>query len=230
MQQHRFLVFFSIVTVFGFRNVSVAQEHDHYKHEQEAVKAGEQSEETYSCPMHPDVVSDKPGKCPKCGMTLEKKSGSSEQQKMDHMLGTPTFEKYADGAVVQVWLIPHDKHKQMMSTMMQRDSSEADHSMQGMMKHGKMDARKDHMETMMSGTHHVMVNLKDESENAPLANAAVSIETISPKGESTSTDLGPMMNHFAGGFTLKEKGKHQIRVKVEVGEKTKEVNFSFDVE
>lgn len=24
----------------------------------------------YSCPMHPDMVSDKPGSCPKCGMAL----------------------------------------------------------------------------------------------------------------------------------------------------------------
>lgn len=27
----------------------------------------------YSCPMHPEVIADKPGKCPKCGMFLEKK-------------------------------------------------------------------------------------------------------------------------------------------------------------
>ena len=35
----------------------------------------------YSCPMHPDVKSDKAGKCPKCGMdlTLSKK----EQMKME---------------------------------------------------------------------------------------------------------------------------------------------------
>lgn len=30
--------------------------------------------EIYTCPMHPEVQSDKPGKCPKCGMTLEKKA------------------------------------------------------------------------------------------------------------------------------------------------------------
>jgi len=27
----------------------------------------------YACPMHPEVTSTKPGTCPKCGMTLEKK-------------------------------------------------------------------------------------------------------------------------------------------------------------
>lgn len=29
--------------------------------------------EIYTCPMHPEVQSDKPGKCPKCGMELVKK-------------------------------------------------------------------------------------------------------------------------------------------------------------
>ena len=27
---------------------------------------------TYTCTMHPEIVSDKPGKCPKCGMKLVK--------------------------------------------------------------------------------------------------------------------------------------------------------------
>jgi hypothetical protein len=30
----------------------------------------------YTCPMHPEVVSDKPGNCPKCGMTLVAKKFS----------------------------------------------------------------------------------------------------------------------------------------------------------
>jgi len=31
------------------------------------------SQGTYTCPMHPEVKSDQPGKCPKCGMELIKK-------------------------------------------------------------------------------------------------------------------------------------------------------------
>ncbi len=27
----------------------------------------------YSCTMHPEIITDKPGKCPKCGMALVKK-------------------------------------------------------------------------------------------------------------------------------------------------------------
>ena len=39
----------------------------------------------YSCPMHPEVTSDKPGKCPKCGMALEMKQ-SAEDSHADHQM------------------------------------------------------------------------------------------------------------------------------------------------
>lgn len=52
-------------------------------------KVGSSSEDSsaskYQCPMHPDVISDKPGKCPKCGMDLklikrEKQSQPAQKQ------------------------------------------------------------------------------------------------------------------------------------------------------
>ncbi len=42
-----------------------------------SVRSGSQenmSSATYTCSMHPEVKSDKPGKCPKCGMELVKKN------------------------------------------------------------------------------------------------------------------------------------------------------------
>ena len=39
-------------------------------------------DETYTCTMHNEVMGDKPGKCPKCEMTLVKQKMTEEQMKM----------------------------------------------------------------------------------------------------------------------------------------------------
>jgi hypothetical protein len=39
----------------------------------------------YTCPMHPEVTSDKPGKCPKCGMDLVKKKPVAKNSDMKGM-------------------------------------------------------------------------------------------------------------------------------------------------
>ena len=48
-------------------STSYAQEKGSQKKVTQATKLNEQKV-TYSCPMHPEVASDKPGDCSKCGM------------------------------------------------------------------------------------------------------------------------------------------------------------------
>ncbi|NUP08671.1 MAG: hypothetical protein HOW73_21695 [Polyangiaceae bacterium] len=49
----------------------------HEHHHDGATPAGDQAT-SFTCPHHPDVVSDKPGKCPKCGMDLVPKKGEEK--------------------------------------------------------------------------------------------------------------------------------------------------------
>jgi hypothetical protein len=36
--------------------------------------------DSHTCPMHPEIVSDEPGRCPICGMFLEKAAAAGEEQ------------------------------------------------------------------------------------------------------------------------------------------------------
>ena len=74
-------VLFSATTVF-------AANHNNPGPDSTKTKKSTAAKVIYTCPMHTDVMSLKPGKCPKpgCGMTLVKKSDlkkkSAEKMKM----------------------------------------------------------------------------------------------------------------------------------------------------
>ncbi len=57
----------------------------------------------YTCPMHPEVVRDKPGSCPKCGMALEAMTVSNEEE------GNPEYDymrkRFIFGAILTVPLV-----------------------------------------------------------------------------------------------------------------------------
>src|SRR5258705_2889936 len=44
------------------------------------VENSQISSASYTCPMHPEIVSDAPGSCPICGMALEPRTASLEQE------------------------------------------------------------------------------------------------------------------------------------------------------
>ncbi|OCX52748.1 hypothetical protein BEL04_13830 [Mucilaginibacter sp. PPCGB 2223] len=45
----------------------------------DTTKKAKPAKVQYTCTMHPEVLSDKPGKCPKCGMTLVKKADAKKK-------------------------------------------------------------------------------------------------------------------------------------------------------
>ncbi len=49
----------------------------------EQAQPTSESKATYTCPMHPEVHSEKPGNCPKCGMTLVKGKAAETKQNME---------------------------------------------------------------------------------------------------------------------------------------------------
>lgn len=73
----------SSVDAFGKKLAGVGHDTEKYKADDKVYnslpdcckydRAGVVMQTGYACPMHSDVHSDKPGKCPKCGMALVKK-------------------------------------------------------------------------------------------------------------------------------------------------------------
>ena len=49
---------------------------------------GSKLQQKYTCPMHPEIVSDKPGKCPKCGMNLVQVATDTHDMQMKNSLSS----------------------------------------------------------------------------------------------------------------------------------------------
>src|SRR5882724_9595733 len=68
-------------------------EHQHHQTKNEINHTGH-SFQKYTCPMHPQIVQDGPGKCPICGMTLVPLHKSETHSGHEsHMSGIADFKK-----------------------------------------------------------------------------------------------------------------------------------------
>jgi hypothetical protein len=73
----KFILSLAAAAVFAAVPAIAQEGHDRDKAEASATPAAGQK---YTCTMHPEVVQDKPGKCPKCGMKLVPKEDSGKSK------------------------------------------------------------------------------------------------------------------------------------------------------
>jgi hypothetical protein len=67
MKKNLLIIGFTLLAVFAFSSCGSKSTKEKPATTKEVAKV------QYTCPMHPEVISDKPGDCPKCGMALVEK-------------------------------------------------------------------------------------------------------------------------------------------------------------
>jgi hypothetical protein len=126
-------------------------------------------------------------------------------------------------------------HHEMEDTMGHMSMSEMDDTSKGMgkdmmgMKHSGMGMNKAMMDSMMAGTHCIMLEVSDAAKKKGISDASVKVMIMSPSKKHSSVDLKPMMKHFGSGLTLEEKGKYQFLVTVNTNGESKTKEFRYTV-
>src|SRR5665647_239172 len=80
MKTKNLILIMLTLTVFIFAGVSAMGQN------KSVTDTTKQDTVIYICTMHPEIQSNKPGTCPKCGMELVKKSEASEKQHKKHKM------------------------------------------------------------------------------------------------------------------------------------------------
>ena len=81
MKQVNSLSAIALAVFLGAGSFSFSQEKNLQRKDEAKTTAMQQKhQEAYFCPMHPEVASNNPGRCPECGMNLEKKKTKNEHE------------------------------------------------------------------------------------------------------------------------------------------------------
>jgi hypothetical protein len=106
MQKPIFVLISAIAFATSGAIAQLQQPDQEHEQEQEKVK--------YTCPMHPEVVKDHPGKCPKCGMTLVPIKPGRERPTSNSQHSTSNAEHVPHD--VNGMAMPHQEHPPSAAT------------------------------------------------------------------------------------------------------------------
>jgi hypothetical protein len=139
-------------------------------------------------------------------------------------MGKPIVDATVEGLHMKVWIMTQKQHKKIMKGKIGRMMPGKDMKE---MKQDSLDMDKATKESMMAGTHYIMLEVTDSANGKEIANASAKLLIEFPSKKNWSADLKPIMNHFADGLSLDEKGKYQFTVIVKVDGVPKTTKFQY---
>jgi hypothetical protein len=137
------------------------------------------------------------------------------------VLGKPVFELTVDSLNTKVWIISVQRYKEVMKSSTGKTMSK--------MKDDKMPMDKSTKESMMSGTHYFIFDVRNITTGKEFADTSAKVAIVSPSKKMVSVSLSPMMNHFGGGVTLNEKGNYLFTINLNIGSGYKTTQFKYKV-
>jgi hypothetical protein len=166
---------------------------------------------------------------------------------LSEIMGEPTVNVIVDELHMKIWLITQEQHEEIMrgeinKKMMDKKREGATESMKMIgvlrtssvvermedtstvkgkdmkgVKTGSKKVERSTKESILTGTHHIMLDVIDAESGNEIVDASAKIDIVSPSDKNTSVDLTMMrMSHFGGGLTLDEEGKYDFSLSVNV--------------
>ncbi len=177
----------------------------------------------------------------------DKHKADMKHHDMSEMLGEPTVDVTVDELHMKIWLVTQEQHDEIMKGEIHekmkdkgREGAMGPMEMMGIQRTGsivkkmedtsmvkeidmkgvKVDSKKierSTKETVLTGTHHIMLDVTDAESGNEIDGASAKIDIVSPSDKNSSVDLTTMMmSHFGGGLTLDEEGEYDFTLSVNV--------------
>ncbi|MBL0173945.1 MAG: hypothetical protein IPP94_01560 [Ignavibacteria bacterium] len=149
---------------------------------------------------------------------------------MMRQAGRPFMDTTADGLHMQVWILTQPQHRKLLggntSHLSLGESSygvEPENAAAGSITmvldrtpaaSASDEGSKSLVDSMMAGTHHIMVVVKDMPGAQELPNAGATVVVISPSEKSSTVDLAPLPGRLGAGISLNERGHYHMTLSV----------------